>query len=211
MKSRWLWIYGGAFSLCVWCASARAQQSQLLVPAASEAPARAAFLEGKTAFEAGHFAEALDRFRVSYRLSGQPALQFNIGLAADRLREDAIALQAFERYLRENPDGEDRPEVQQRVEALRASMERKRALSAERAASDANAKPTHVEPMTAHVPASEAHASSSVFERWWFWTAVGVVVAGGIGAAVLLTADAQTETGAEPRTGIVVMTLGSEP
>jgi Tetratricopeptide repeat len=40
-------------------------------------------------------------------------------------------------------------------------------------------------------PADTTHArdrdSTSVFERWWFWTAVGVVVAGGVAATVALT------------------------
>lgn len=44
------------------------------------------------------------------------------------------------------------------------------------------------------------HDSPSVFSRWWFWTAVGVVVAGGVTAAVLVTAkpsERPYETGGE--------------
>jgi tetratricopeptide (TPR) repeat protein len=39
---------------------------------------------------------------------------------------------------------------------------------------------------TAPAP-SEPQAESSIFSRWWFWTAVGVVVAGGVTAGLLLT------------------------
>jgi hypothetical protein len=35
---------------------------------------------------------------------------------------------------------------------------------------------------------AEPQDSPSVLSRWWFWTAVGVVVAGGVTAAVLMTA-----------------------
>jgi hypothetical protein len=34
---------------------------------------------------------------------------------------------------------------------------------------------------------NEAHDESSVFSRWWFWTGVGAMVAGGIVTAILLT------------------------
>ena len=35
-------------------------------------------------------------------------------------------------------------------------------------------------------PSGESHNESSIFSRWWFWTGVGAVVAGGIVTAVLL-------------------------
>lgn len=41
---------------------------------------------------------------------------------------------------------------------------------------------------TPHQPQAEP----SIFSRWWFWTAVGVVVAGGITAGLLLTRSSTT-------------------
>jgi tetratricopeptide (TPR) repeat protein len=36
-------------------------------------------------------------------------------------------------------------------------------------------------------PPAEAEAETSILHRWWFWTAVGVVVAGGVTGALLAT------------------------
>jgi hypothetical protein len=43
----------------------------------------------------------------------------------------------------------------------------------------------------------QARDSPALYERWWFWTAVGVVVAGGVAATVALTArpDPKYEAG----------------
>jgi hypothetical protein len=53
--------------------------------------------------------------------------------------------------------------------------------------------------------------SSTVLDRWWFWTAVGVVVAGGVAVTVALTAK-PTEPGYEQDgLGGVMMPLGRLP
>jgi len=40
---------------------------------------------------------------------------------------------------------------------------------------------------------TEPSSSGSVFSKWWFWTAVGVVVAGGVVTAVVLTSKSERE------------------
>jgi tetratricopeptide (TPR) repeat protein len=85
--------------------------------------ARALYQAGRIAFDQGRFDSALDYFQRSYELSGRPALLFNIGTAADRLRKDKIALEAFERYLQEVPDAPDAASVRSRIGVLRAAVE----------------------------------------------------------------------------------------
>jgi tetratricopeptide (TPR) repeat protein len=96
-------------------------------PAAADADtdeeARALYQAGRIAFDQGRFDSALDYFQRSYELSGRPALLFNIGTAADRLRKDKIALEAFERYLEEVPDAADAASVRSRIGVLRAAVE----------------------------------------------------------------------------------------
>lgn len=53
--------------------------------------------------------------------------------------------------------------------------------------------------------------SSTVFERWWFWTAVGVVVAGGVAATVALTSTAPAKSYETGGLGGVIMPLGRTP
>jgi hypothetical protein len=47
-------------------------------------------------------------------------------------------------------------------------------------------------PAGATGPAATSEASAPIYARWWFWTAVGVVAAGAVTTAVLLTRDKQT-------------------
>jgi hypothetical protein len=53
--------------------------------------------------------------------------------------------------------------------------------------------------------------SSSVLEQWWFWTAIGVVVAGGVTAAVAVSASPPTKPYEKGGLGGVIMPLGRAP
>jgi hypothetical protein len=53
--------------------------------------------------------------------------------------------------------------------------------------------------------------SSTVLDRWWFWTAVGVVVAGGVAVTVALTAKPAEPGYEQDGLGGVMMPLGRLP
>lgn len=91
--------------------------------------AKGLFDAGRASFDAGRYSDALDYFERSYAISGRAALLYNIGLAADRARDDDRALTSYESYLAALPDAENRDEVEKRVAALRAAIERRRAAS----------------------------------------------------------------------------------
>lgn len=86
-----------------------------------EAEAREAFREGSDAYAEARYGEAMRLFRRAYELSGRAALLYNIGLTADRLRDDAAAVDAFERYLASGEDAR-RDEVERRLAASRARL-----------------------------------------------------------------------------------------
>ena len=88
------------------------------VQPAAEATAREQFEAGRTAYDGGDFEAALGHFEAAYQQSGRPRLLYNIGLAADRLRHDERALEAFRAYLASVPDAENRVEVENRIRAL---------------------------------------------------------------------------------------------
>jgi hypothetical protein len=46
-----------------------------------------------------------------------------------------------------------------------------------------------------------------VFERWWFWAAVGAVVVGGAVTAVALSSRSSTEPALPGNTGVSVQVL----
>lgn len=147
--------------------------------ATREAEARSVFEAGQTAFNAMRYVDALSYFRRSYGLSRRPELLFNIALCADRLRDDEMAISAYEQYLAAMPTAANEREVQGRLDALREAQRRRAAIQPEAVARAVDATQ---EPSTA--PATPR--TTPVYETWWFWTIVGVVVVGstvGIAAA----------------------------
>lgn len=94
---------------------------------ADDAAAREYFERGRSAFEQADYEGALVYFRHSYRLSGRAELQYNIGVAADRLQREQEALEAFEFYLEETDDPTREAEVRGRIEALQQSIAEKQA------------------------------------------------------------------------------------
>lgn len=87
-----------------------------------DAAARQYFERGRAAFEQADYEAALVYFRHAYRLSERVELQYNIGVAADRLQREDEALDAFEQYLAEATDPVRETEVRERIEALRQSI-----------------------------------------------------------------------------------------
>lgn len=86
--------------------------------ASLDAEARGIFLAGKAAYGDARYEDALRHFKRAYELSKRPVLLFNIGQAADKLRRDQEALDAFEGYLEQVPNGEGKREAESRVRVL---------------------------------------------------------------------------------------------
>jgi tetratricopeptide (TPR) repeat protein len=88
----------------------------------TEVEARALFAAGEAAYSAGRFEDSLTHFQRAYELSSRHQLLYNIGLAYSNLGRQREALQAFERYLAEVPDAQNRELVEGRVAALREQV-----------------------------------------------------------------------------------------
>ena len=129
--------------------------------------ARQEFEAGREAFNAGRHESALAHFRRAYELSRRPQLLYNIGVAADRLRRDAEALEAFEQYLAQIPDAENRGDVDARITVLRRQI----------AAAETGEPARGDDP--APVPTDEG-GGTPLFT----WVALGAAVAAGILATV---------------------------
>jgi tetratricopeptide (TPR) repeat protein len=117
--SRWLGPVSILVLVACVAAPGRAQTS------AQDEEAHRRFEAGQLAFGDGRYETALSDFRAAYELSHHAELLYNVGQCADRLRRDADALEAFERYLREAGDGARyRREVEARLDVLRAAVAR---------------------------------------------------------------------------------------
>ena len=87
----------------------------------AEREARSLYAAGEEAFGSGDYERALDYFERAYALSPRAALLYNIAASADRMRDDARALEAFREYLAEEPDSARRAEVEARIAYLEAA------------------------------------------------------------------------------------------
>lgn len=151
----------------------------------ADADARQLFEAGRVSYERGRYELALQQFEEAHRLSGRAVLLFNIATTLDRLRRDAEALDAFERFLAAEPEHPSAPLARERVSFLRERVE-----AAERAAAQPDA------PELPLAPASDAPASDGddIVGAWWLWTLVAVVVVGvGVGVGLGVGLDPQRE------------------
>jgi tetratricopeptide (TPR) repeat protein len=166
--------------------------------------AREAYEAGAVAFDEGRYSIALDFFRRSFTLSGRPALLYNVGLSADRLRRDREALEAFEGYIDAVPDSPHARQVNARIASLRAAIA---------ADEEDSAREEREREERERVLLAEARGDNeSIFEAWWFWTIVGVVVAGAATAAILVATTSDRPDDPLPGTqGAVFMTLSVGP
>jgi hypothetical protein len=81
--------------------------------------AKKAFGEGKKAFDAGDFPEAIQKFKESYNLSKNPKLLYNVAIANESAGQDDIALFYYRKFLTDAaPDDAQRPDAETRKKAL---------------------------------------------------------------------------------------------
>jgi tetratricopeptide (TPR) repeat protein len=115
---------------------------------------------GRSYFGQERYAEALKEFNEAYRLSHRSAFLYNIGVCYENLGQPEQAIDAFERFLRE--DTSDRADVEARIAKLRSQVS------------------------TSPRP---ARRERPLYRRGWFWGVVGgavVVVAAGVTLGVVL-------------------------
>lgn len=87
----------------------------------SDGAARAHFEEARAAYDAQHFDDAARSFRRAYLLSPRFELLYNIGQSELRAGHDGLALEAFEAFLRQAPEGNaNRSEVAERARVLQS-------------------------------------------------------------------------------------------
>lgn len=132
------------------------------------------FERGEKLYALTKFSEALDEYQLAFDAKPIADFLFNIGQCYRNLGDYDSAIFSYKKYLRSAPDAPNHDQVEQLITELEAKRDRsdtrRLGLGRPRAAPPAEA------------PASEP--ARPVYKRWWFWTGVGVVVAGAAGVAV---------------------------
>jgi tetratricopeptide (TPR) repeat protein len=157
-------------------------------------------------YNLGRFEQALEGYARVYEVFHHPAFLFNIGQCHRELGRCDRALFFFEGYLREDSAASNRGLVMELIAECRQALERQRSDAAARAGRaeaphetrappPARAEPAapeehRVEREVAATAVSPAHDRDEgrrppVYRRWWFWTILGVAVAGAVTAGTI--------------------------
>ena len=91
---------------------------EVIVKNADQVRAKLLADEGMTAFEAGDFPAARERFEDAYLLAPEPVLLYNLARAAEEAGDAEHALLCYQRFLKLWPDAADGSEVKRRVRIL---------------------------------------------------------------------------------------------
>jgi tetratricopeptide (TPR) repeat protein len=150
--------------------------------------AKTFYEEGKAHFEAGRFEEALAAFNEAYNRTTEPKLLFNLGAAAEGMKDRERAKAYYQVYLEELPDAEDADEVRARIEKLSREPE---ATPTEAAVEAPTATEIAVALNTENIDPREYYETDKKAKKRgpvWPVAAIGVggmVLAGGIITAIL--------------------------
>jgi tetratricopeptide (TPR) repeat protein len=91
---------------------------------ANLAAAKQHFEAGKNAYNAGDYPTAIREFKLAEQLRSSPVLDYNIGLANEKLGKRRVAIKYYRRYLESMPNAQNRAEVEASVAELERQLAR---------------------------------------------------------------------------------------
>jgi tetratricopeptide (TPR) repeat protein len=80
--------------------------------------------DSEKAYKAGHFEQAVELLRKAHELYPEPTLLYNLGRALEGMGDARNAVAAYERYLRDAKQIDDRGAIERRVATLKAQIAR---------------------------------------------------------------------------------------
>lgn len=169
--------------------------------------ARAHYQKATAHFAVGEFAEAAVEYQAAYKAKPDPALLYDAAQAYRLSNNPEKALILYRNYLQLYPGEPNAAEVRAQIDKVREAIS-----AAEKAKSSpptGTNEPRHLAGAPAHPapfasvtaappPAKQAAVSDAqsasasaerptpLYRKWWLWTVVGVVVAGGVVTAAVL-------------------------
>ena len=95
------------------------------------------FQRGKEFAKNKRFREAITEWKESYRFKPMPKTLYNIALASIYLNEEEEALQFFEKYLKEAPDGPGAPQARDQIKRIRIKIQKEEEIAKEKEKTEA--------------------------------------------------------------------------
>ena len=174
---------------------------------ADSAEARQHYEKATAHFAVGEFAEAAGEYQAAFKAKPDPALLYDAAQAYRLANNPDKALILYRNYLQLYPNESNISEVRAQIEKLKDAVaaaekaktapptgtnEPKRiapdATPAETTTARPSSEPTNsIGSSSQAVEAEPPARATPIYKKWWLWTAVGVVVAGGVVVAVVLT------------------------
>jgi hypothetical protein len=167
---------------------------------------RATEMKAREAFAAGRYEDALGLFAKLYAETLHPVYLRNIGRCHQKLRQPEPAIDKFNEYLAKEKKiaADERAEIDgyiKEMEVLRDEQAKKAAAPPPIAPlppppgypppPPPNSYPPPPTDTTSaslvSQPSAPVGQEAPIYKKWWFWTGIGVVVAGGVVAAVALS------------------------
>jgi len=184
-------------------------------PAAAAAPAPAGddaamaqakqhFETGRNAYNAGDYVSAIREFKAAEQLRPSPILDYNIGLANEKLGKRRVAVKYYKRYLELQPNASNKAEVEGKVAQLEADIAASPAPpvaqpggaappNAETAAdmppADPNAQPGAAaqpgyDPYASTAPPGQPVAAKPAKKKSYWW--IGLIIGGAVTLTVVI-------------------------
>jgi hypothetical protein len=186
----------------VWLLAALALVGGAATVHAQKATATEHLVRGSKLYDQGHYDEAIAELKAGYAIEPRPDFFYALGQAERKRGNCKAAIGWYQRYVDSGPSAQrtvatlvqiDRckqemasappgttapPQQQPHVERPPAVVEPQPSAPPTTATSEP--------PPAAAAPARDAtpRPSTPIYKRWWLWTAVAVVVVGGVGAGV---------------------------
>lgn len=135
----------------------------------------------------GRFEEALAHYMAAYSMHPVPTLLFNIGRVNHRLGRNQDAINSYQNYL--SQAGETDTALREKAKDYLSQLTLQRATS-----NSHNTVSTTISGR--QMPSAVTQEQTPIYNKWWFWTGLGVLVAGGTIAIIVGT---QVDFRARPR------------
>ena len=150
-----------------------------------KALAREHFERGRTLYDLGRFDGAAKEFESAYEIRRDPAFLFNIAQSYRFAGKYQQALMAYRSFLRNLPEGASRPNVEKAIAELERLLQQQEVVKGPPTELNpprpAVAPPSPTEHVATNVLVAERPpAKQPIYKKWWFWTTVGLVAAGGV-------------------------------
>jgi tetratricopeptide (TPR) repeat protein len=147
-------------------------------------------------FQLGEFPQALALYKRAYETRALPSILFNIAQCYRQMNDHEKALFSYRNYLLTAPGAPNRADVEAIITELEELVRKQRETKQKQpheVAGGAEAPPSVLPrpelSAAARLQSGPEPTPAPVYKRWWFWTVIGVVVAGaavggGLGATV---------------------------